>query len=61
VFFDTNHDIFQKKNFGPLLQDDKIFLGRFPEGYGGESNFSMLVQDSLPIDNYLKMLEFAIF
>jgi hypothetical protein len=26
------------------------FSGHFPKGYGGETNFSMLVQDSLPID-----------
>jgi hypothetical protein len=31
------------------LLDDKIFEC-FPNGYGGEKNCLMLVQDSLPID-----------
>jgi hypothetical protein len=35
---------------GPLLQDDKIFRGVSSKVMGGEKNFSMLVQDSLPID-----------
>jgi hypothetical protein len=36
--------------FGTLPQDDEIFRGRFLKVYGGEKIFSMLVQDSLPID-----------
>jgi hypothetical protein len=41
---------FRTKILGPLLQDDEILPERFLKGYGGEKNFSMLVQDSLPID-----------
>jgi hypothetical protein len=41
---------FRKKFFGPLLQDDKIFEGISSKVMGAKKNFSMLVQDSLPID-----------
>jgi hypothetical protein len=40
---------FRKKNFGPLLQDDEIF-GGVSSKVKGAKKFSMLVQDSLPID-----------
>jgi hypothetical protein len=40
---------FRKILMGPSIQDDKIFGGYFPKGDGCEKNFSMLVQDSLPI------------
>jgi hypothetical protein len=35
------------------------FLRHFLKGSGGKTNFSMLVQDSLPIDTTIAMLEFA--
>jgi hypothetical protein len=44
---------FRKYFFGPLLKDDEIFGGVSQKGYGGEKNFSMLVQDSLPIDTII--------
>jgi hypothetical protein len=41
---------FRKVCFGPLLQDDKIFEGVSTKVVGAKNFFSMLVQDSLPID-----------
>jgi hypothetical protein len=42
---------FQKFLLGTFTTGRKNFQGHyFLKGYGGEKNFSMLVQDSLPID-----------
>jgi hypothetical protein len=41
---------FRKNFFLPLLQDDEIFRGVSSMVMGAKKNFSMLVQDSLPID-----------
>jgi hypothetical protein len=51
----------RKKNlFWTFTTGWRNFRGRFPKGYGGETNFSMLVQDSLPVDTTIsKMLAFA--
>jgi hypothetical protein len=49
----TNNDLYQKKKFWYLYYRMTKFSGTFPKrlwGYGGETNFSMLVQDFLPID-----------
>jgi hypothetical protein len=39
----------QKKIWGPLPQDDKMFCACF-KGYGRQKNFPILVQDSLPTE-----------
>jgi hypothetical protein len=49
VFFDTNHDLFKKNIFRPLLQDAEIFESGSSKVMGAKK-LSMLVQDSLPID-----------